>query len=89
MIVMPYIEIFKIPLCNLNFNEEHHIVNMIKPICSKKRPVPANPIYNYMFYDGTWQKPVQNTYWLHNNTTILRASATKYTSCLISTNNKF
>ncbi|XP_018366345.1 PREDICTED: uncharacterized protein LOC108763338 [Trachymyrmex cornetzi] len=77
MIVMPYIEIFKIPLCNLDFNEEHCIVNMIKPICSKKRPVPAKPIYNYMFYDGTWQKPVQNTYWLHNNTNILRASATK------------
>ncbi|XP_018401223.1 PREDICTED: uncharacterized protein LOC108778511 [Cyphomyrmex costatus] len=29
-----------------------------------------------MFYDGTWQKPVQNTYWLYNNT-ILRANATK------------
>jgi len=53
----------------------------------EKKPVPANPTYNYMFYDGTWQKPVQNTYWLHNNTNILRANATKYISCLISINN--
>lgn len=77
MIVMPYIELFKMPFCKLNVTEKPYIINLIKPICSKKRPVPANPIYNYMFYDGTWQKPVQNTYWLHNNTNILRASATK------------
>ncbi|XP_018354443.1 PREDICTED: uncharacterized protein LOC108755736 isoform X3 [Trachymyrmex septentrionalis] len=75
MIVIPYIEMYKSPLCNFNINDERCIVNMIKPICSKKKPVPANPIYNYMFYDGTWQKPIQNTYWLHNN--ILRANATK------------
>jgi len=32
-------------------------------------------IYNF-FYDGTWQYPVKNTYWMYNDN--ICAQATKY-----------
>jgi len=32
-------------------------------------------IYNF-FYDGTWQYPVKNTYWMYNDN--VYAQATKY-----------
>lgn len=77
---MPYIEIFKVSLSkHLNLDENQHIISTIKPIGSTKRTkskAPGKPIYSLMFYDGTWQKPVQHTYWIYND--ILRANATRY-----------
>jgi len=35
----------------------------------------TDTIYNF-FYDGTWQYPVKNTYWMYNDN--ICAQATKY-----------
>lgn len=74
---MPYIEIFKVSLSkHLELNEDQHIINTIKPITSQiQLKTPTNSIRNLLFYNGTWQKPVKDNYWI--NRTILTADATR------------
>lgn len=87
MVIIPYVEIFKVSLSkHLELDEDQHIISMIKPIRNKEQSnVPTNPVYSLLFYDGTWQNPVKNNYWLNKIT--LTANATRYT-CLISIINK-
>lgn len=37
-----------------------------------------------LFYDGTWQKPVKNTYWIHNGNTYAYATPYEYTQLFYS-----
>ncbi|XP_011169021.1 uncharacterized protein LOC105202287 isoform X2 [Solenopsis invicta] len=102
-VIMPYTEIFKILLPHhRNLNEDQQIINTIKPINntnqSKKKTkanAPADPVppadsdFNLMFYDGTWQKPLQNTYWTYKNTPRANATSNDISRCVASARKGF
>ncbi|CAL1687933.1 unnamed protein product [Lasius platythorax] len=70
-IVFPYADIFfKSAFLSFNLHtvDEYICTNPINPTAHK------GLIYD-LFYDGMWQKPKKNTYWIHNN--ILLANATR------------
>lgn len=76
---MPYLEIFKVSLSrHLELNEDQHIINTIKPIMNQQlKDTPSvNSLYSLLFYDGTWQTPVKDNYWM--NKTVVTANATRY-----------
>lgn len=69
-IVLPYTNIYLKPLSDsFNLQVENKHTNPIDPIIHK------GLIFD-LFYDGKWQKPMKNAYWLHND--ILLANATWY-----------
>ncbi|XP_029172367.1 uncharacterized protein LOC114941513 [Nylanderia fulva] len=71
-VLLPYGKIFDKTLNTMyewkDFNDESYEIKDIE-LKSKKL------IYN-LFYDGKWQQPVKNTYWIYNET--LWAHATNY-----------
>jgi len=79
LVFLPYTRLFQpshqFLLSNLEIYEN---TGVNKRNASRKE---SNPIYN-LFYDGTWQKPIKNNYWMHDK--CLWANATMYISCLIS-----
>lgn len=69
--LLPYVKIFNKTLDKLSYKQQNFDLDsyMIK---SMKHEIPT---YN-LFYYGKWQQPVQNTYWIYNET--LWAHATRY-----------
>lgn len=48
----------------------------------------SNTIYN-LFYDGMWQKPIQNMYWEYNGVLLANATITDYETCFKSATKGF
>lgn len=69
--LLPYVKIFNKTLDTLSYKQQNFNLdnNMIKP---KKNEIPTH----YFFYYNKWQQPVENTYWIYNET--LWAHATRY-----------
>lgn len=78
-IVLPYKNIYLKSLPEFfNLQEKN------KQICTD----PINPTMHEgiiidLFYDGIWQTPMKDTYWIHDN--ILLANATRYKLVYLST----
>ncbi|XP_011638019.1 uncharacterized protein LOC105427797 [Pogonomyrmex barbatus] len=94
-VVLPYIEVFKVPLPkNIdNLNEDQYIINMIQPIRKTEHiqhiQTSINPIYNFLFYDGAWQKPIKHTYWIQHNVVRANASRDDIIKCVASARKGF
>ena len=48
----------------------------------------TNSVYNH-FYNGTWQKPVSDTYWIHNDNIYAHATRFEYTLLFFLFYNKY
>lgn len=78
-IVLPYTNIYLKSLFesfNLQVENKHIRTDPINPTMHE------DLIFD-LFYDGMWQKPMKNTYWIHDN--ILLANATRYKLVYLST----
>ncbi|KAL6266703.1 hypothetical protein P5V15_003540 [Pogonomyrmex californicus] len=79
VLCMPHMETFRVCKSQLHHSDEdQYIISTIQPTTLKnKKPLKKspNPFYDYMFYDGVWQKPVNDTYWIQNN--VIKAQATR------------
>lgn len=69
-VLLPYTKIFDDSL--------HKLYKSDLDDCIKNQSVQKSTlseVYN-LFYDGTWQRPVKGTYWIHNGSQW--ANATRY-----------
>lgn len=71
-IIFPYVEKY-----TKSLNKSLNLNQMDKYICTKpvNRAAHKGLMYN-LFYNGKWQTPINDTYWIHDN--ILLANATWY-----------
>ncbi|XP_011160878.2 uncharacterized protein LOC105196565 isoform X1 [Solenopsis invicta] len=56
--------------------------------CTKKLSVQKNVIYN-LFYDGMWQRPLKDTYWIHNDYQWANATSDDINKCVNSAKKGF
>ncbi|XP_072752474.1 uncharacterized protein [Anoplolepis gracilipes] len=84
-IVLPYKDIYcKSPNQVFNLREVYKRVytNPIDPTAHK------GLLYD-LFYDGMWQKPKKNTYWIHNNILLANATCVDIVECINSAEKGF
>ncbi|KAM0734670.1 Long-chain-aldehyde dehydrogenase [Formica fusca] len=82
--LLPYVKIFNKTLDKLSYKQQNFDLDnyMIK---SKKHEIPT---YN-LFYYGKWQQPVQNTYWIYNETLWAHATSRDIERCIDSAEEGF
>lgn len=81
VMLLPYVKVFdKIVHEGFKLNINNPIQPSINEVkFSQSFDMESVSICN-LFYDGKWHKPVNDTYWKHNNS--LQANATRY-ECLL------
>jgi len=74
IVLLPYIKIFSETLNTLLYEKLQNCD--VNNYAIKSETLKAEtPTYN-LFYNGKWQQPVENTYWMYNEA--LWAHATRY-----------
>ncbi|XP_050463343.1 uncharacterized protein LOC126857710 isoform X2 [Cataglyphis hispanica] len=82
--LLPYVKIFNKTLDTLSYKQQNFNLdnNMIKP---KKNEIPTH----YFFYYNKWQQPVENTYWIYNETLWAHATSCDIERCIDSAEEGF
>ncbi|XP_071626993.1 uncharacterized protein [Temnothorax longispinosus] len=92
MTTMPHVEIFKISLHrHLELDENQHIINTIKPVYKPGKEYPDVPKnrHSLLFYDGTWQTPVEGMYWPNKDVLTAKATSDDIGRCVVSARKGF
>ncbi|KAL6422600.1 hypothetical protein ACFW04_010677 [Cataglyphis niger] len=82
--LLPYVKIFNKTLDTQSYKQQNFNLdnNMIKP---KKNEIPTY----YFFYYNKWQQPVENTYWIYNETLWAHATSRDIERCIDSAEEGF
>ncbi|XP_036144802.1 uncharacterized protein LOC105836166 isoform X2 [Monomorium pharaonis] len=78
IVVLPYIKTTEIP----------YKLHLKKDDCAKKLNLQKSIVYN-LFYDGMWQRPVKDTYWIHNDCQWANATSDDIIKCVTSARKGF